>query len=152
MNHITESETNKLFRFCMLIFVHIILVIGILFLSFQLLMIYILPFSYIQLYPIVLSTAFIIPSVYLRNRIARITMFGDNSLSLLSSRYELHLDVHQIVHISKIVRFTLSERALYMILFYNKKEKMERWIFQGEKNVDLLQKFKSMGIRLKNIP
>jgi hypothetical protein len=151
MQDITESEINRFFRKCLIIIIHLFILFAMIIFSVQ---IFILAeqFSFNQLIFTFILIALLIPTAYIRKRIARIAGIDDRSIVLISARGRVYLEINEIVKITKLVRFTFSERPWYMIAFLNSERVKERWLFQGEPRIDLLEKIKAMGIRLRNIP
>jgi hypothetical protein len=106
-------------------------------------------FSYIP--AVIISIGFLYLGCYFRKRIAKISALDDNSICLISKEKKILLHKNDILCIRQMVRFSLSERMWLMITFFNQNKKRERWLFQGEPNLGLMDEFKKMGVRLKNI-
>jgi hypothetical protein len=81
-----------------------------------------------------------------------IVSLDENAITLISRKKSVHLHEKDVIVVSKMVRFAFSERGWFMIHFYNDMGKRERWIFQAEPHIELVDNLKKMHIRLRNVP
>lgn len=152
MHEIKESTTNRQSRYCMAGLMNLFLMMGIVFLAIQLLLVKMGLLSGYPILSVTISTGFLVIGFYFRKRISRIHSLGIDFICLISSGKKVCLHKNEILSVKKMVRFTISERAWYIIHFMNDRRKRERWLFQGEPGLGLVDRFKKMGVRLKNIP
>lgn len=147
-----ESETNRLIRNCLTVSMHLFIVIGaVLFVVHGLLLLKgQSPFA--DFTGVLMSCVFVALGIYFRKRIARIDELGETFLALSSQSKKIQLQFKDIESIRKMIRFTLSERAWFIICFYNESGKKERWLFQGEPGIGLIYYLEHSKINLKNMP
>ena len=81
-----------------------------------------------------------------------ITSLDKDAITLISRKKRDLLKRKDIITVSKMVRFTFSERGWFIIHFLNDKGKKERWMFQAEPDIGLVDNLKKMHIRPRNIP
>ena len=103
-----------------------------------------------------LSVLGLIPIVvgyYFKKRVVRVHTIGTDSISLMSGKKEVTLLTTEILSIAKAIKFTATERFWLILTFYSEdKEKKDRYFFMNEPESNLLESFKNMGIKLKNVP
>jgi len=128
------------------------IVIGAVFLAIQLFLVKIELLSGYQILSVAISLVFFVIGLYFRKRISRIYSVGSDFICLISSDEEVCLYKKEILSVRKLVRFTISKRAWYIIHFVNSRRNRERWLFQGEAGLELIDQLKKMGVMLKNIP
>lgn len=149
---INESEKNKFNRNCMTVLMHLFILMGAVFLIVQVTLLFVGHLSYNDILGIVMSCGFLIFGWYFSKRIAMIISLNKDSITLISRKKRVHLQRNDIITVSKMVRFTFSERGWFIIHFFNEKGKKEKWMFQAEPAIGLIDNLKKMHIRLRNIP
>lgn len=148
---INESETNKFNRKCMTFLMHLFILLGALFFIVQMILLFAGHFSYNDILGVLMSCGFLMFGWYFSKRIAMITSLDEDTITLISRKKRVHLQRKDIITVSKMVRFTFSERSWFIIFFLNDKGKKERWMFQAEPHIGLVDNLKKMHIRLRNI-
>jgi len=152
MHEIKESATNRQSRYCMAGLMHLFMFIGIAFLAIQLILVKLGLLVGYQILSVTISSGLLVIGFYFRKRISRIHSLGSDFICLISSGEEVCLHRNEILSVKKMVRFTISERAWFIIRFINIRQKRERWLFQAELGLGLVDHLKKMGVILKNIP
>jgi hypothetical protein len=130
---------------------HLFILIGAVFLIVQAILLCSGHLSYSDILGVLMSCGFLMFGLYFRKRIAMIVSLDKDAITLISRKKSVHLHREDVIVISKMVRFTLSERCWFIIHFYNDKGKRERWLFQEEAHIGLVDNLKKMHIRLRNI-
>jgi hypothetical protein len=135
----------------MTILMHLFILLGALFFSVQMILLFAGHFSYNDILGVLMSCGFLMFGWYFCKRIAIITSLDEDAITLISRKKRVHLHRKDIITVSKMVRFTFSERSWFIIFFLNDKGKKERWMFQAEPHIGLVDNLKKMHIRLRNI-
>lgn len=146
-----ESETNRLIRKCLTVAMNLFVFIGVVLLIAQVLISLVGQFSLADIFGVFVSCAFIAIGLYFRTRIARIDELGEDFLSLSSQFRYIRLQFKDIISIKKMVRFTLSERAWFVVSYSNENGKKERWLFQGEPEIGLIDYLENSKIKINNM-
>lgn len=144
MLEIRESKKNKLIRKCMSFMLRSIILIG--------LILIIVEFAHFRSFngwPILL---FIVLGWYAKNRISRIDSIGEDYIVLSSLKRNDVINKNDIIRISKWARFTISERFWLTISYRKSNRRKEMYFFQVEPKAGMIEKFREMGIILKNMP
>lgn len=149
---INESETNKFKRNCMTALMHLFILMGAAFLIIQVILLFSGHLSYNDILGALISCGFLMFGWYFRKRISMIAALDADAITLISRKKRVDLQGKDIISVSKMVRFTFSERGWFIILFLNDKGKKERWMFQSEPSIRLVDNLKKMHIRLRNMP
>lgn len=149
---INESETNKFNRNCMTALMHLFLLMGAAFLIIHMILLFSGNLSYNDILGVLIGCGFLMFGWYFRKRISMIASLNADNISLISRKKRVVLQGKDVISVSKMVRFTFSERGWFIIHFLNDKGKKERWLFQSEPGIRLVDNLKTMHIRLRNIP
>jgi hypothetical protein len=95
----------------------------------------------------------IILGFYLNRRIIKIKTFKDDIIIFDLGKEEVELHVKDILSISKMVRITFTKRFWMIITCRKNNSKYkERYFVMNEPDYNFLERFKEMGIYLKNLP
>ena len=102
---------------------------------------------------IILGIVNITIGFYFLKRFVEIEKIDDDSVTFGLGEKEVRLLKENIISVTKAVRFTVTENYLLMITFYNiDKNKKERYFFMNDPEFNLLESFKNMGVKLRNVP
>jgi len=86
-------------------------------------------------------------------RIGKIKIIRKNSILLALGKKEIELDRDSIASISKFVRFTLTQRFWIKIsLSKGRSPLLNCFFFMNEPQHNFIDRFLSMGLKLKNFP
>jgi hypothetical protein len=136
----------------MTVLMHLFILIGAVLLIVQATLLFTGHWSFTDIFGVVMSCGFLMFGWYFSKRIAMITSLDKDAITLISRKKKVHLQRKDIIIVSKMVRFAFSERGWFIIYFLNEKGKKERWMFQAEPDIGLVDNLKKMHIRLRNIP
>ena len=142
---IKESNLNKSIRVLVKTICVFSMFFGIVFMIFQIL----LGNTLIS----VIGFPIIFLSYYIGNRISKIKLIKQDSILLASGRKEIQLRKKEILCITKLVKFTFTERFwLKVNLNKGKFPILNCYFVMNEPKYDFIDKFYSMGLRVKNMP
>jgi hypothetical protein len=103
-----------------------------------------------------LSVVGLIPIIigyYFSRRIVRVNAIGEYGVTFRLGKKEVHLLKDNIISVAKAVRFTATEKFWLILTFYDKdKKKKGHYFFVNEPGSNFLELFKSMGVKLMNLP
>lgn len=95
----------------------------------------------------------IVIGYYFKGRSAEFVDIDEDSVTLSLGDKEVRLSKEIIISVTKSVRFTVTENYFLIITFYKNDNKgKERYFFFNEPKYNLLESFKNMGVKLRNVP
>jgi hypothetical protein len=136
----------------MTVLMHLFILIGAVFLIVQVTLLFTGNMSYNDIFGVVISCGFLMFGWYFSKRIAMITSLDEDVITLISRKKRVDLQGKDVISVSKMVCFTFSERGWFIIHFINDKGKKERWMFQSEPSIRLVDNLEKMHIRMRNMP
>jgi Ca2+/Na+ antiporter len=136
----------------MTVLMYLFILVGAVFLIVQVTLLFAGHLSYNDIFGVVISCAFLMFGWYFSKRIAMITSLDEDAITLISRKRRVDLHGKDVISVSKMVCFTFSERGWFIIHFINDKGKKERWMFQSEPSIRLVDNLGKMHIRMRNIP
>lgn len=140
---IKESKKNRVFRLTLISIAGFIIIFGIFFTVFQILM--------KNMLLSVIGILIIITGYWLKKRIYKIKKISKDAVSIVSGEKEitLHKDTFSII---KLIRFTISQSFLFVV-FPNKSNFFTKfYLVFNEPEYDIFTKLKNMGVRVHNVP
>ena len=142
---IRESKINRLIRITMKTIFTFVTLFSVFFIGFQITLGNIV-FS-------VMGIPILFISYYFRNRIVRIKKIEKDSILLASGRKQVKLNKGDITSVFKLIRFTFTERFWMVIsLDKGKLRILNSYFLMNEPQENFIDKFSSMGLKLRNIP